>query len=207
VHVSPPALAPLGDHLAHVRLVQVEQELVGVRREDLRADRHAAHEILAAAPVAVLAHPVLAVGRLQRVRVRQIEQRRQARISQHDPVAAVAAVAARRAAERHELLAPERDRPVAAASGDDADVALIHEFHGRGHSLLQLLRDIDVSGSNDGSAEPRQRDDPAWPAQGRIARREAPKRPAIMLPRTNVAPDSPAVPLPRFERNGVPTGT
>ncbi len=45
-------------------------------------------------------------------------------------VAAAAAVAAARAAELDELLAPERHAAVAAVAGADIDLGLVEEFHG-----------------------------------------------------------------------------
>ena len=45
-------------------------------------------------------------------------------------VAAAAAVAAARAAEFDELLAPERDAAVAAGAGRDIDLGFVEEFHG-----------------------------------------------------------------------------
>ena len=49
----------------------------------------------------------------------------------HQPdAAAVAAVAAVRAAERDELLAAEADAAVAAVAGDDLDFGFVDEFHG-----------------------------------------------------------------------------
>ena len=47
----------------------------------------------------------------------------------HD-VAAAAAIAAARAPELDELLAPERDAAVAAVAGANVDLGLVEEFHG-----------------------------------------------------------------------------
>jgi hypothetical protein len=60
-----------------------------------------------------------------------VDQRIEAVDSLDDDVAALAAVAAGRAAEFDELLAPERDAAIAARAGPDIDLGFVEEFHFR----------------------------------------------------------------------------
>ena len=96
---------------------------------DERPRRHAQHEVGAARAVLVLATPVLAALGAQRLRVGEVEERREAGVDAQHDVAAVAAVAAARPAARHVLLAPEAGAAVAAVAGLDADAHLVDELH------------------------------------------------------------------------------
>ena len=80
--------------------------------------------------MAVLAHAAAAVLGLEVLLVAVVDQRVEAVDRLRDHVAALAAVAAVRAAELDELLAPERDAAVPAVAGADVDLGLVEEFHG-----------------------------------------------------------------------------
>ena len=102
-----------------------DEPLLGV--EDLGADRDGEHGVL---PVGAVRHPAAAPAALARAHplVRPDAGEVTApRVGVEDDVAALAAVAAVRAALRHELLAPEVDRPVATAAGDHGDVGVVVE--------------------------------------------------------------------------------
>ena len=81
--------------------------------------------------MAVLAHAVAAGLGLEVLLVAVVDQRVEAVDRLDHDVAAAAAVAAARAAELDELLAPERDAAVAAVAGADIDLGFVEEFHGR----------------------------------------------------------------------------
>ena len=62
--------------------------------------------------------------------VAEVEQRREPLVDDEHDATAVAAVAARRARPGDELLAPERDRAVAAVAGLHVDRGFVDEVHG-----------------------------------------------------------------------------
>jgi hypothetical protein len=62
------------------------------------------------------------------LRVAEVDQRVQVGYRLEDDVASLAAVAAVRAAELQELLAPERDDTVAAVAGAEVDLSLIEKL-------------------------------------------------------------------------------
>ena len=84
---------------------------------------------LAVGAVAVLAHAVGALLRLEVLLVAVVDQRVEAVDRLDDDVAAAAAIAAVGPAELDELLAPERHAAVAAVAGADIDLGLVEEFH------------------------------------------------------------------------------
>ena len=84
-------------------------------------------DVLAAAAVAVLALAGPRRSGLPVVVAGQVLQRVVGVVGRQEDAAAVAAVAAVGAAVRNELLAPERDAPVAAAPAGDDDVHLVEE--------------------------------------------------------------------------------
>jgi hypothetical protein len=104
-----------------------------VEVEDLRADGHGEHDVLAvpAATASALAVPARTggVAGLPPVPPEIAE----IGVGHHDDVAAVAAVTAVRTALRNVLLAPEADGavPAATAAGDDAGAILEHDLRGR----------------------------------------------------------------------------
>jgi hypothetical protein len=100
--------------------------------EDLRADRHLEHDVLAVGAMAVLAHAIGALLGLEVLLIAIVDQGVQSIDHFDDYVAAasaIAAITAIRPAEFDELLAPERDTSVAAVAGADIDLRLIEEFH------------------------------------------------------------------------------
>ena len=111
-------------------MVEIGEQRLLVLVEDLRADRHLQHDVVAAGAVAVLAHAVAAALGLEVLRVAVVDQGVEAVHRLDDDVAAAAAVAAVRAAELDELLAPERDAAVAAVAGADVDLGFVEELHG-----------------------------------------------------------------------------
>src|SRR6185437_12683129 len=79
--------------------------------------------------VAVLAHAVAAALRLEVLLVAIVDQRIEAVHRLDHDIAASAAIAATRATEFDELLAPERDAAVPARTGLDINLGLVEEFH------------------------------------------------------------------------------
>ena len=88
------------------------------------------HDILAVGAGAILAHAVPAALRLEVLLVAIVDQRVEAVDRFDHDVAAFAAIAAVRAAELDEFLAPERHAAVPARAGRDIDLGFIEEFHG-----------------------------------------------------------------------------
>ena len=128
--IAEAAVAALREHDALADRGEIGEQRLLVLVEDLRADRHLQHHVLAAGAVAVLAHAVAARPGLEMLLVAVVDQRVEAVDRLDDDVAAAAAVAAAGAAELDELLAPERDAAVAAVAGANIDLGFVEEFHG-----------------------------------------------------------------------------
>src|SRR4051812_13179704 len=99
--------------------------------QDLRPDRDLDHQIVAAGAGAVLPCAALAARRLEMLGVAKVDQGVEALDSFEDDIAALAAVAAVRAAIFDIFLAPESDCAGAAGAGADEDLGLVEEMHGR----------------------------------------------------------------------------
>src|ERR1019366_700828 len=116
----------------------------GLHVVSLRADRDADDQVLAALAVLVAAATVLAALAFQCALQGDVEQGRLALVADEDDVASLAAVAARRTAERDVLLPAERDAAVAPGPGQDLHLARIDELHGgAGCSTVPLVRAYD----------------------------------------------------------------
>ena len=113
-----PALAGRGE---------VEQPLAALFLEKDRPDRHADEGVFAFAPVAVRAFPVAAALAAEFAVVAEGQERVQVLGGLQHDVAAVAAVAARRAAPRDVLLPAEGNAAVAAVAGLHPDFGLVNE--------------------------------------------------------------------------------
>src|SRR4051812_7560135 len=130
MRVAETAIAALGEHETFADLREIMDQRLAVLVENLRADRHLEHHRLAVGAVAVLAHAVGALRRLEVLLVAIIDQRVQPVGDLDDDVAAAPALAAAGPAELDILLAPERDAAIAAIAGADIDLGFIEEFHG-----------------------------------------------------------------------------
>ena len=82
--------------------------------------------------MAVLAHAVGALLRLEVLLVAIVDQRVEPVDDLDDDVAAAAAIAAAGPAELDEFFAAERHAAVPAVAGADIDLCLVEEFHGTG---------------------------------------------------------------------------
>ena len=127
----PQAAAPpagQGRPLSDLRQIREDEVLVLVQH--LGADRHLYHQFVAAGtgPVAPLA--VGTAPRLEMLAITEIDQGVQPLNSLDHHIAALAAVAAVRAAELHVLLAAKRTDAVAAVSRLHIDLGFIEELHG-----------------------------------------------------------------------------
>src|SRR5208282_3864319 len=91
---------------------------------DLRTDRHLEHGVGAVGAMAVLAHAGAPVLGKKVLLIAIVDQRIEAVDRFHDHVAALAAVAAVRAAELDEFFAPERHAAVTAVAGANIDLGL-----------------------------------------------------------------------------------
>ena len=109
---------------------QVKEQLARVLVMDLRAHRHAQHDVVAPLAVLVRAPAILATARLVLAGIAEIDQRIDVAIRLGQDGAAPAAIAAIGPTIRDELLAAKRRHPVAAGPGDHLDPGFVDEFHG-----------------------------------------------------------------------------
>src|SRR5207302_6204699 len=92
-----------------------------------RADRHRELEVGAAVSRPVRALAVVAAPRAEFGMEAVVDERVGVRARDDEDRSAVAAVAAARAAARHELLAPEREAAAPAMAGRDVDVDFVYK--------------------------------------------------------------------------------
>ena len=130
VNVPPSALAALRDDHSRARLIDVKEELVRVTIVDLRSHRNAHDELFRGATVTVGTLTVAAMFTAKRAAVGKIEKRRETFVRDEDDICAPSSISARRAPERHEFFASERDDTVASATGDEINTTGIDELHG-----------------------------------------------------------------------------
>ena len=137
VHVATAAVPPSRHHDLFFRGAKIAEWIPVVRVVHQCPGRHAEHEIGPALALLLLAPAVLAPSRTQRLRIREVEERRESGVDAQDDRAAVATVAAARAATRHVLLPPEAHAAVAPVAGLDPDQDLVDELH----RLARMLAD------------------------------------------------------------------
>ena len=109
---------------------EVADDLVGADVGDDRADRHGDDQVLPGLAIHLPAHAVLAALGAELALVAEVDQGVEVLVGLQPDAAAVAAVAAVRAAQRNELLAAEPHATVAAVTGADLDFCFVYEFHG-----------------------------------------------------------------------------
>src|SRR3954465_12044273 len=129
MRVAKTAVAAFGEHEFFAERGEVMDQRLAILVEDLRADRHLEHDRLAVGAMAVLAHAIGALLRLEVLLVGIVDQRVEAIAHFDDDVAAAAAIAAGGAAELDELLAAERHAAVTAIAGANIDLCFVKEFH------------------------------------------------------------------------------
>src|SRR5882724_11868853 len=130
MRIAESAIAAFGEHEFFAERGEVVDQHLAVFIEYLRSDRHLEHDRLAIGAMAVLAHAIGALLRLEVLLIAIVDQRVQPVDDFDDDIAAAAAIAAGGAAELDILLAAERDAAVAAVAGADIDLGFIEEFHG-----------------------------------------------------------------------------
>ena len=128
--IAAPAVAAAHECLALADAREVEQHVLAILGQDLRPDGHLDDQILAARAGAVLPRSAAAAGRAEMLGVAEVDQRVQPGDRLEHDVAALAAIAAVRAAIFDELFAPEADGAGAARAGADEDLGLVEEMHG-----------------------------------------------------------------------------
>src|SRR5262245_61637470 len=129
MRIAEATIAALGDRGTLTHFGEIGDERLAVFFVDLGTDRHFENDILAIGAGAVLAHAIAAALRLEMLLVAVIDQRIEAIDGFDHHVAASPAIAAVRAAEFDEFLAPERHAAVAASAGRYVDLGFIEEFH------------------------------------------------------------------------------
>src|SRR5258708_35275525 len=125
------AIAALGKNGAIANLGEIGEERFIVLVENLGAFRHLEDDVGSRRTGAVLAHAVAAGLRLEMLLIAIVDQGIQPIDALRDDIAAAAAIAAVRATELDELLAPERNATRAAVAGADVHLGLVEELHGR----------------------------------------------------------------------------
>ncbi len=120
---------------------EVGDEGFVVLLENLRADGHPQHGVLAGGAGAVAAHAVHAGLGLEVLLIAIVDQRIEAVDAFGPHIAAAAAIAAIGAAEFDEFLAAEGDGAGAAIATPDIDLGLVEKLH---DPVLVLLRSRDV---------------------------------------------------------------
>src|SRR6266851_2056419 len=130
MRVAEAAIAAAQQHMARVGRDEVEQHLVVLLVEDLRADGNAQHHRRSARAAAVGAHAVMALLGAEMLLVAVVDEGVEIGHRLDDDVAAAAAVAAIGAAELDEFLAPEAARAGTAVAALHEDLGLVEEFHG-----------------------------------------------------------------------------
>src|SRR6185437_15454109 len=138
MRVAVTAVPATEQHMALAGLGEVEQDLVVLLVEDLRADGNAQHDGLACCAAAVGAHAVMALLRLEMLLVAIVDERIEIGHGLDDDVAAAPAVAAVGSAELDEFLAPEAARAGPAVAALHEDLSLVEEFHGL--SVAQMTK-------------------------------------------------------------------
>src|SRR5690349_7017790 len=128
MRIAKSAIAATGEHEFFAERGEVVDQRLAILIEHLGADRHLQHNRLAVGAMAILAHAVLALGRLEMLLIAIVDQRVQPIDDLDDDVATAAAIAAGRPAELDELLPPERDAAVPAVAGADIDLGFVEEF-------------------------------------------------------------------------------
>jgi hypothetical protein len=109
---------------------QVGENVAAVVIEDSRTRRHPQTEIVAALAVLILSSAVLSVlSEEERLKL-EIEKGGQTAVGHEDDVAAITAIAARRAAARPVLLAQEGDATGTPMARPHVHLGLVDELHG-----------------------------------------------------------------------------
>src|SRR5438093_561522 len=129
MRVAEAAIAAFGEHEFFAELGEVMDQRFAVLIKNLRADRHFQHDRFAVGTMAILAHAIGALRRLEVLLVAIVDQRVQPVDHLDDDVAATAAIAAGWAAELDVLLAAERHAAVTTVAGADIDLCLVKAFH------------------------------------------------------------------------------
>ena len=140
MQVAKAAIAALGQQHALPDHGQIGNHRFFVFVDDLGAHRHAQQHVIAVAPRALAAHAVLAIVGKEMLLIAEIDQRVQPLNGLDPDRAAIAAIAAIRAAEFNELLAPERDAAATARAGADIDFGKIEKFHRTDFHWFRPLR-------------------------------------------------------------------
>src|SRR3984957_11597473 len=130
MRVAKAAIAAFRENEFLAKRREIMDQRFAILVENLRADRHLEHDRLAVGAMAVLAHAIGALLRLEVLLVAIVDQRVQAVDDFDDDVAAAAAIAAAGSAELDILLAAKRHAAVTAIAGADIDFCLVKKFHG-----------------------------------------------------------------------------
>src|ERR1700722_13296554 len=137
MRIAKAAIAAFGQHEFFAERGEIVDQRFAILVEYLSADRHFQRNRLAVGAMAVLAHAIGALLRLEMLLVAIVDQRVEAVDHFDHDIAAAAAIAAGGAAELDILLAAERHAAVTAVAGADIDLCLVKEFHGVYRSVFE----------------------------------------------------------------------
>ncbi len=138
--VAPAAIAALREEHPLAHLGQVGDHRLFVLVDDLGADRHLQHDVVAGPAGALAAHAGLPRLGEEMLLVAEVDQRVQPVHGLGPDRATIAAVAPVGAAELDELLAPEADAAAPAPARADVDFAEVEELHGRNFPIGRFWR-------------------------------------------------------------------
>ena len=127
--IAAPAIAAAQQSDALASLGQIEQHRLALVVQYLRADRHMDDQIIAARTGAVLAHAAATARGFEMLAIAKVDQRVQPGHRLEDDVAALAAIAAIRAAIFDIHFAAKAYRPRAAGAGAEVNFGLIEKMH------------------------------------------------------------------------------
>ncbi len=130
MRVAEAAIAAFGQHELFAERGEIVDQGLAVLVEQLGTHGHLEHDRLAVGAMAVLAHAIGALLRLEVLLIAIVDQRIQPVHHFDDDIAAAAAIAATGSAELDILLAAERHAAVAAVAGADIDLCFVKKFHG-----------------------------------------------------------------------------
>ncbi len=129
VEIAEAAFAAFGEQRFGAGRGEIGDDVAAVRVTKHGADRHAQHNVLGAAAVAIRTAAAFAVARLMRAREAVLDQRVQVLVRQCPHAAAAPTITAIGSAARHVLFAPKAHRAFTAVTGDDFDSCFVDEFH------------------------------------------------------------------------------
>ena len=125
MRITKTAISACCDQRALARMNEVGEKCLIVFGKNLRSWRHLQHSIAARRTSPIRAHAVLAITSFEMLLIAEIDQCVEVCDAFHPHIAALAAIAAIRAAEFNKFLPPEGETAISPISGEDIYLCLI----------------------------------------------------------------------------------